>query len=206
MSPQPLRREATYADLVALPDNVVGEIIDGVLHLQARPAPPHAIAGSSMGADLNYLFGRKLDDPQGPGGWWILDEPELALGRQVLVPDVAGWLRERMPQRPSTAQFHLPPDWVCEVVSPGTARKDRMQKLPIYAEHGVRWAWLVDPLNQTLEAFELEGKRWFLLGSWVGDAPARVTPFAEVELAMARWWEDGTVVEPAADTQASVDP
>ena len=100
-----------------------------------------------------------------------------------------------MRQRPTTAQFHLAPDWVCEVVSPGTARKDRMLKPPKYAEHGVRWAWLVEPLTQTLEAFELDGTRWVLLGSWVGDAPARVPPFEAVELAMARWWEDGTAAE-----------
>ena len=113
---------------VKLPDNLVAEIVDGELHASPKPAPAHVIAGSSIGALIAnpYSFGRG-----GPGGWWILDEPELHLGPDVLVPDLAGWKRERMPQRPDTVYFPLAPDWVCEVLSPSTTRLDRTRKLGI---------------------------------------------------------------------------
>jgi Uma2 family endonuclease len=126
----PFDRPATYEDLVKLPDHVVAEIVDGELHASSRPAPAHAIAGSSLGIMIGgpYSFGRG-----GPGGWWMLYEPELHLGADVLVPDSAGWRRTRLPRLPDTAFCVLPPDWVCEVLSPSTTRLDRTQKLGVYA-------------------------------------------------------------------------
>lgn len=144
MPPVPQRKPATYADIMALPDHVVGEILDDELVVSPRPAPAHAFASSGIGMDLGP-FHRRLGGPGGPGGWWIIDEPELHLGPHVLVADLAGWRRERMPVRPQTAWFELAPDWVCEVQSPRTARRDRVQKMRMYGEHGVRWLWLVDP-------------------------------------------------------------
>jgi len=92
----------------------------------------------------------------GPGGWWILGEPELHFGEQVVVPDLAGWRRERLPAMPAAAFFSLAPDWVCEVLSPSTGRIDRGRKLRIYAEAGVAHAWFV-----TFEAIELAlGRLW----------------------------------------------
>ncbi|MGH8476676.1 MAG: Uma2 family endonuclease [Methylococcales bacterium] len=96
----------------------------------------------------------------GPGGWWILDEPELHLGRDILVPDLAGWRRERMPGLPDTAYFVLAPDWVCEVLSPSTVQMDRVDKLGIYAAHGITHAWIIDPDAKTLEVFSLHQRHW----------------------------------------------
>ena len=181
----PFDRPATYDDLVKLPDNLVAEIIDGELHASPRPAPAHAVAGSNLGGWLVPPFhgGRG-----GPGGWWILDEPELHLGKDVLVPDLAGWRRERMPSRPETAYFPLAPDWVCEVLSPSTAQIDRARKLAIYARERVTHAWLVDPLAQTLEVFQLEGGRWVLLGTHAGQEVVRAQPFDDIEIELASLW------------------
>ncbi len=192
MSSSPGPKRATYQDLLALPDNVVGEIVNGELVVSPRPAPPHAFASSAMGADLNQAFHRKPGGPGGPGGWWILDEPELHLHGDVLVPDLAGWRRERMTSAPSTAAFELPPDWVCEIISPSSVRHDRMRKLPIYAREQVAWTWLVDPVARTLEVYQLDAAgRWVLLQVFGEDSEplVRVQPFEAIELDLARWWE-----------------
>jgi len=182
----PLDRPATYEDLVGLPDNLVAEIINGELHASPRPAPPHAVAGSTLGGWLVPPFhgGRG-----GPGGWWVIDEPELHLGPDVLVPDLAAWKRERMPSKPDTAYFPLAPDWVCEVLSPSTAQIDRARKLAIYARERVSHAWLVDPLAQTLEVFRLEGGRWVLLAAHAGKQLMRAEPFNDIEIDLASIWD-----------------
>lgn len=191
MTADPSFREATYDDIVALPENVVGEILDGELVVSPRLAPPHARSSTAIAMEMSP-FDRRAGDPNGPGGWWILFEPELHLGHQVIVPDLAGWRRERMPRLPETAWFELASDWVCEVLSPRTARHDRMQKMRIYGENDVRHLWLVDPIAQTVEVFERDGDRWVLLGNWGGDdAEARIPPFHAVALDLARWWERG---------------
>src|SRR3990172_867600 len=124
------RRRATYDDLMQVPDHLVAEIIDGELVTSPRPASPHAFASSCIGQDLGP-FSRRPGAPGVPGGWWILDEPELHFAEDVLVPDLAAWRHERMPRVPNTAFFTLAPDWVCEVVSPRTGRLDRVRKMPI---------------------------------------------------------------------------
>jgi Uma2 family endonuclease len=139
----PADKRATYEDLLEVPDHLVGEIADGELFVSPRPGPRHANASSLIGGDLSSSYQRGRG---GPGGWWILDEPELRLETDVLVPDLAGWRRERMPSLPEAAWFEIPPDWVCEVVSPVTGRLDRVRKVPIYARHQVEWLWLVDPI------------------------------------------------------------
>ena len=183
----PFDRPATYEDLVRLPDNLVAEIVDGELHASPKPAPPHVIAGSSIGGLLlnPYSFGRG-----GPGGWWILDEPELHLGADVLVPDLAGWRKTRMPHRPDTAYFPLAPDWVCEILSPSTAVVDRVKKLAIYAREGVASAWLIDPALQTLEVLRLEGGRWVLLGTHEDGEVVRAEPFIELGLELRLLWAE----------------
>ncbi|MHB8877132.1 MAG: Uma2 family endonuclease [Myxococcaceae bacterium] len=183
-------KPATYRDLVALPENVVGELIDGELFASPRPASPHARAASILGSELGGPFDRKPGEPPGPGGWWILYEPELHLVEDVLVPDLAGWRRERMPKMPDAAFFELPPDWVCEVVSPATARLDRAKKLPRYARAKVGHCWVVDPLARTLEVLRLEGERWALLGVFTEGDKVRAEPFEAIELDLARWWID----------------
>ena len=179
------KRQATYDDVLAAPDHVIAEIIDGELVTQPRPASPHARASTALGAKLYGIF----DDGQGgPGGWIFLFEPELHLHGDVLVPDLAGWRRERMPVLPDTAAFELPPDWLCEVLSSSTAAVDRAAKMPIYAREHVGHAWLVDPIAQTLEAYRLEGGRWLQLGAWRGAAKVRAEPFESFELELAVLW------------------
>jgi Uma2 family endonuclease len=145
----------------------------------------HAAAASAIGGELFAPFRRGRG---GPGGWWILDEPELHLSPDVLVPDLAGWRIERMPSLPETAWFELAPDWVCEVASPSTAALDRADKMPIYARAGVGHLWLVDPKLQLLETYTREGARWLLLETFKGDAKARAVPFDAIELELGALW------------------
>lgn len=184
---QPARKLATYADLFDLPENLVGEIIHGRLITQPRPAPRHARAYSSLGVKIGGPFDLGKD---GPGGWWILDEPELHIGGDILVPDLAGWRRERMPRLPDTAWFETVPDWVCEVLSPSTARDDRAEKMPLYAAMGVKHAWLVDPTLRTLEAYENQQGRWLLLKTLADDAKVALSPFDAVEWGLEVLWAD----------------
>jgi Uma2 family endonuclease len=183
---EPAKRQATYEDLLAVPANRIAEIIHGALVTQPRPAAPHSLASSVLGVELGGPFHRGKG---GPGGWVILDEPELHLrGGHVLVPDLAGWRRERMPEIPQAAAFELAPDWVCEVVSPSTEATDRADKMPIYATEKVRHLWLVDPLTRTLETYRLEGERWTLLATWRDDARVRAEPFDALELELTALW------------------
>ena len=183
-----LGRPATYDDLVALPEHVVGEIVDDELWASPRPAPKHANAESAIGALVMtaFHFGRG-----GPGGWRILNEPELHLGRHALVPDVAGWRIARMPRLPDAAYFALPPDWICEVLSPSTERLDREKKLRVYAEHGVGHAWLVDPIARTLEVLRRnDGAGWTLVTTHDGAVVARIEPFEAIEFPLSLLWAE----------------
>src|SRR5581483_11745138 len=137
-----VKKPATYDDLIRVPDGKVAEILDGELYATPRPAAHHARVASALGFELGVPFDAGRG---GPGGWWILDEPELHLHADVVVPDLAGWRRERLPIIPDVAAFTLPPDWVCEVVSASTEGIDRGKKLAIYAREGVAHAWLLNP-------------------------------------------------------------
>lgn len=191
MTQAPLPKRATYADLEGTPENMVAEILNGELVLSPRPAPKHANAASVLGGTINGRFHGPPAPPDG-GGWWILDEPEIHLSGDAYVPDIAGWRRERMPELPVTAAFELAPDWVCEVLSPSTRRRDRMIKLPAYAHEGVSWAWLVDPIDRSVEVYRLEGASWVVVGTWgeggVDEAAARIPPFETLEMDLSRWW------------------
>ena len=184
----PTARRATLADLAAVPDHQIGELVDGELIVSPRPAARHALATSVLGAELGSGFHRPPGDAGGPGGWWLLFEPELHLGEDVVVPDLAGWRRERMPRIPDVAAFDLAPDWICEVVSPTTAGLDRVRKMRIYGREQVPCLWLVDPVARTLEAYGLEGDRWTVVVTHAGDVRVRVPPFEALELDLARWW------------------
>lgn len=194
----PLDRPATYDDLIAQPEHLVAEIVDGELWTSPRPAPRHALAYSALGGVLTapYSHGRG-----GPGGWWILDEPELHLGADVVVPDLAGWRRARMERLPETAYFALAPDWVCEVISPSTARLDRTKKLRVYAREGVSHCWIVDPVLRTLDALRLNSGRWTIAATYVDDDVVRPEPFVDVDLELALLWE-GSRAEPSASNRA----
>lgn len=182
----PARRRATYQDVLDAPANKVAELVDGVLHVSPRPAKPHALASSALGGELIPPFRRGRG---GPGGWFIIDEPELHLGADVVVPDLAGWRCERMPVLTTDeSYFTLAPDWICEVLSPSTAKLDRAEKLPIDARAEVRHAWLVDPVLRTLEILRLERGRWMLLDTYHDDARVRAEPFEVFELELDVLW------------------
>ena len=183
----PAQKPACYGDLLDLPEHLTGQIINGRIVAQPRPRPKHARAYSAIGFQLGGPYDQGLG---GPGGWWILDEPELHLDADVLVPDLAGWRRERMPRLPETAWFELAPDWVCEILSPTTARIDRAEKLPIYARHGVMHAWLVDPDLRTLEVFENRDGKWLLLTVLEEAAPVSQPPFDAISFPLSNLWAD----------------
>jgi len=180
--PQPL-----YRQLMALPEHLAGEIIGGQLYTRPRPPGPHLLAASALGADIGGAYHRGRD---GPGGWWILDEPELHLVRdtEVAVPDIAGWRRERLPRIPRDQRFEVAPDWICEVLSPGTAKHDRVIKMPLYAQYGVAFLWLVDPLARTLEAFVLKDEHCTVIGQFKDEEQVSVEPFTAITLALADLW------------------
>jgi hypothetical protein len=137
--PRTKPRPGLYEHLESLPEEVVGEILDGQLYGQPRPAWPHIVAASGLGYELIGPFQRGRG---GPGGWWIVDAPELHFTRdaEVDVPDLAGWRRGRMLNHPPVHRIEIVPDWICEVLSPSSERKDRNIKMPIYAEFGLSYA------------------------------------------------------------------
>jgi len=179
-------KRATYEDVLSAPENKVAEILDGELFLSPRPAPRHSVACSELYGAL-VPFG---DGHDGPGGWRILFEPELHFAEDVIVPDLAGWRRERMPAIPDTAFFTLVPDWVCELLSPSTERIDRGRKLRIYAEARVAHAWLVNPTERTLEVLRLRDGAWTIVAVCTGSDTVRVEPFDAIELPLGRLWVD----------------
>ena len=176
---------ATYQDVLDAPLHRVAEIVDGTLYTHPRPAMPHARASSSLGVKIGGPFDY---DAGGPGGWWIVDEPELHLGEDILVPDLTGWRRERMPDYPGTAYVTMAPDWVCEVLSASTRKHDLHGKRPVYAREGVGHLWLVDPVDHTLEAFELREQQWVLIASAKDDDPICIRPFDAVTFSLGDLW------------------
>ena len=177
---------ATYQDVLDAPEHVVAEIINGTLYTHPRPAPRHATAASRLGMILGGPFDRGRG---GPGGWRILDEPELHLGEEILVPDLAGWRRDRMPQLPDSAYFELTPDWAFEVLSASTRKLDLVRKRPIYAHEGVPHLWLIDPIERILEAFELHEEQWILIVSAQDDDPVSIRPFEAITFSLGELWD-----------------
>ena len=150
------------------------------------PAPRHAIATAYLCGELTGPYGRGRG---GPGGWLILFAPELHLDGHVLVPDLTGWLRERMPTPPETAWFAVRPDWICEVLSPSTAILDRTRKQDIYREQEVPWQWFVDPSARTIEVLKLAGKDLVVAGTFGGDGEMRIPPFDAVAIDVGALWD-----------------
>jgi Uma2 family endonuclease len=173
------RAEPLYDAIERLPEGVVGEIIDHQLYARPRPPGPHLAATALLIADLAGPFYRGRG---GPGGWRILVEPELHFRRdaEVLVPDIVGWRREHLPEPPRDHRFEVVPDWICEVLSPATASRDREIKMPVYARYGVAYLWLVDPTAKRVEAYARDGRDWQRIGTVEGESDIRVAPFTEV--------------------------
>lgn len=182
----PRKKPATYEDVLAAPEHLVAEIVDDELFLSPRPASPHAIASSVLGVEIGAEFG--YGRAGRTGGWVILDEPELHIVGQVMVPDIGGWRRERMPEVKSVPYFDLAPDWLCEVISPSTGALDRAKKMRHYARAGVGHVWLVDPTPQTLEIYLLDAGGWRLGEVHEGAAVVKAAPFEALGLDLARLW------------------
>ena len=190
-------RPATYADIEALPPNVVGEILCGRLVTHPRPRPAHVFASSSLGDELVGLFQKGRN---GPGGWFILDEPELNLAGHVIVPNIAGWQKSRLPVLPETAAFNIAPDWVCEFLSPSTQRHDKGAKRNLYAEIGVRHLWHVDPIARTLDIYRLSDGDWIVSASYFEDDPVSAPPFDATTFSLGDLWHTADRPEPPSAT------
>ena len=187
MGDKPRPPEDVYAELEQLPPNVVGEIIAGKLYVSPRPRVVHGRAAGQLFREL-APFDLKPGQ-EGPGGWVFLPEPELHLGGDVLVPDVAGWRRERMPELPDVVGVELAPDWLCEVLSPSTEALDRARKMAVYAREGVKHLWLADPRIQSLEVYRLENGRWLLLGTHTGSDKVQAEPFEVLPIDLSSLWQ-----------------
>lgn len=183
--PKVLEKPATYEDLLKVPEHLVAEIIDGELFTSPRPASPHAFAAATL---LSTLVAR-LQRGQGcPAEWWFLMEPELHLGADVLVPDLAGWRKANMAHVPNVPWFDIAPDWICEIVSVKTARLDRIRKLPRYARNGVPYAWIVDPVAQSVEVYCRQGEHMLQFSTHEGSEKIVAEPFAPCELDLNDLW------------------
>ncbi len=180
----PYKRNASYADLGALPDNLKGEIIDGDLWASPRPLTTHAIAIREVTRQLGPAIADK-----GPGGWVILSDVEVRLGQHLLVPDIVGWRRERMPIVPTVSVVELSPDWVCEVLSPTTAARDRGRKREIYAIGRVAHLWYVDPLHKLIDILTLDGNSYRMTATVEHDDRGTFPPFESLEVDLAPLWE-----------------
>ena len=169
---------------------MVAEVVDGTLYTHPRPRTSHANASSGLGVLLSQTF---CHGRGGPGGWWILDEPELHLGEDILVPDIAGWRRERMSKLLTGAYFTLAPDWVREVLSPSTRALDLGGKHAVYAREGVNYLWLVDPDARSLEAFPLRGSEWVLIDRLLNDTKVSLPHYKAITFNLGDLWPLHTV-------------
>ena len=185
LKPKSKSPPATYADIEALPPNMVGEIIFGALHAHPRPAPRHGVAAGELQYELAGPFGRGRG---GPGGWIFIVEPELHLGPHVVVPDIAGWRAERLTPFPDTAFISTPPDWLAEILSPSTQALDRTDKLAVYAVFGVGHCWYVDPLARTLEVLALGNGKWTIAAAFKEADTVTAPPFEVHSFALSVLW------------------
>ena len=167
----------------------IAEILEGQIVAPSRPQADTLAVKRLLGHELEHRLGTTT----GRVGWSIFSDPQLRLGQNVLIPDLAGWRKARLPRPPLDNRFHTVPDWLCEVLSPITAVLDRTRKLNVYANLGVCWVWLVDPRHRTLEVLWLEGDEWVLAGAFGGDDRVRVSPFDGIEIDLTALWRAGAV-------------
>lgn len=196
---EPAKKRATYADLDAVPPHLVAEIIEGELVTHPRPAPLHAVASNSLSDEITGPFQKGRG---GPGGWIFMDEPELHLGPEVVVPDLAGWRRERLSSMPETAYVETAPDWVCEVISPSTERYDRVAKRRIYADAQVGHLWLLDPRARLLEVFAFSAGKWLLAGTFHDSDEVSAPPFDAITFSLGALWPFDTPGQTAPQDKA----
>ena len=186
---------ATLRELDDLPEDVVAHLVDGELIVHPRPEPPHVEAASELGW---MLIGPFRHGVNGPGGWVILDEPKISFGPQLLVPDLAGWRKERFAAI-RKGPYTVIPDWVCEILSPSTRGFDRSTKLSIYAREGVGHAWVLDPDARTLEVLRLHEGSWLIVAVHQGGRTVRAEPFEAVELDLSLIWGEPKAQDETTD-------
>ena len=181
-------RLATWSDIAGYPEGTRVEVLDGEVAFAPSPAPAH----QGIGARILRRIGGPFDEDDDPGGWWILPKVDVELGpHRVLQPDVAGWRRERVPTFPYEQPIRIVPDWVCEILSPANARRDRLQKAAIYLDSNVPFLWIIDPVERLLEAYRAQEHAWLRLGAWSDEDVARVAPFDAIELQVGRLFPPG---------------
>ncbi len=188
---EPARKRATLEDLEAVPAHLAAELIQGVLYTMARPKLRHQNAGTLLAGEINGPFQRGRG---GPGGWWIIIEPGIAipaLDVAELSPDIAGWRRERLPILPEE-RVTVVPDWVCEVLSPTTRRHDQRIKRPLYAQAGVPWMWVVDVDARTVVISRNEAGKWLELAIFGDEDTMRAEPFESHPIELRDLWSSGS--------------
>jgi Uma2 family endonuclease len=175
------KRLATWEDLLATSeDGRKYEILSGTLEALPSPLPGHRFAQGVLVSELHAPF---FGGRGGPGGWWILIEPDIFLGvNDIVSPDLVGWRRERVPAFPATRPIETVPDWIAEVLSPTNERRDRVHKAELYLTVGVPFCWIVDVAERTLEAYRSREGAWVRLGAWTNEDTSRIPPFEAIEL------------------------
>ncbi|MFZ2448541.1 MAG: Uma2 family endonuclease [Syntrophobacteraceae bacterium] len=195
----PPHKRATYDDLYTIPEHSVGQIIDGELIVTPPQSRHHALAAGVLSAKVSWSY--VLGKDGGPGGWIVLFGSEVKLGEDILVPDLAGWRKERFPEVEETNWISVCPDWVCEILSPSTIRVDKIKKMTIYARHNVGHFWLIDPAAKTLDVLRLESGRWVVLGVYADNDKVRAEPFEQAEISLGSLWLEQAVATKSASSE-----
>lgn len=190
------RKLATWEDLLAAPDDGrTYEILSGEIEASPRPLPSHGLAQSLLSGELSPPFQRARG---GPGGWWLVIEPDVRLApNEIVASDVAGWRKTRMPVFPRKRPIDVVPDWICEILSPSSRKRDRVVKANLYLDSGIPFYWILDVEERTLEAFVSKDGGWSRQGAWSDGATPRVAPFEAIEL------DVGALFPPEADDSRS---
>lgn len=177
------RPRATVADLLTIPDDErFHELIDGEILPKEAATGEHGTTQAALTILLGGPFNRRPGGG-GPGGWWFATEVEIRLGDDVCRPDLVGWRRERVPERPRGAPITVRPDWICEVLSTNR-RNDLIRKKRIYHRHGVTHYWIVDPIDQTLSVHRWNHDGYTEILSAEGTERVRAEPFEAIELSL----------------------
>ncbi|MEL7231314.1 MAG: Uma2 family endonuclease [Pseudomonadota bacterium] len=180
-----LGRPATFEDLDIYPEGLAVELIDGLMEIQPQPTNRHRFLQSRLNLMLNAIF----DDGVGKlDGWLIMFEPEIRLEARALVPDVAGWRKDRAAHFSEIAHADVAPDWLCEILSPSTAKRDRTTKMDQYAAWGVQNMWIIDPELRTLESYRLVSDKWLLVKTYDDKGSVHIEPVLDAELDLDELW------------------
>jgi Uma2 family endonuclease len=159
-----LRRDShhhTYADYLTWSATYGDELINGAAYVREPPGP------SPLHQGIVLELGRQVADAlEGKPCRVYLAPFDIRLPKStekdgevdtVVQPDV--FIVCDL-QKIDARGMRGAPDWIAEVLSPGTANHDRLRKLPVYERAGVREVWLIDPIKRTLALYRLEAGRY----------------------------------------------